>query len=146
MSLGETPQEAGIRFEVELAEKLGAQLTPGSGNQWHAKMDEQAGTVLLTLKATRDDRYAWAEIIRTLMECVAYVSSPSGPGGATLPAAAIRVDSQKRSPIDVVVMRAEDFAEFCQHEHNFAPESKADAKNRRARKTILERMIEEAEA
>src|SRR5580765_8148553 len=44
-----TAMEHGREFERETADVLNAELVPGSGNQWFAKLDlEEAGKILLS--------------------------------------------------------------------------------------------------
>lgn len=44
--------DIGRQFEEEFAEELGLEPVPGSGNQWHSKLDVTGGGARWSLKAT----------------------------------------------------------------------------------------------
>ena len=46
------PQEIGHVHEIQLAKQIGGRVVPGSGNQWFAKLDVEAGSVIFSCKAT----------------------------------------------------------------------------------------------
>lgn len=46
------PQEIGRVHETYLAKTLGGSVVPGSGNQWYAKLDVEADSIIFSCKAT----------------------------------------------------------------------------------------------
>lgn len=138
--LGETPQEAGRRFEREFSEQTGIPLQPGSGNQFTARMDAQGSGVTYTLKATRDERYPWGDMLAALRECEEYVLGPDGTGGES--ALALRVDSQGE-PRDYVFMTLDAFCALLAEQRSIMRENKTVERRRRAGETVLERKVRE---
>jgi hypothetical protein len=104
VSMPETPQEAGRRFEAEWTALIGGDLVPGSGNQWFAKLDVEGGSIVYSLKATVDDTYDERELAIALAEAEAYITSPGGPGGVCVAALAYRCRSMSTNPVDRVLM------------------------------------------
>ena len=51
------PQDIGAEFEVEFSERHGLRKVPGSGSQWHSKLDAHGLGVRWSLKATKHGSY-----------------------------------------------------------------------------------------
>ncbi len=49
--------DIGRAWEQELEQRLGGRITPGSGNQWHSKLDLHGAAFVLSAKATTSDHY-----------------------------------------------------------------------------------------
>lgn len=50
-------QNAGRKFEKRITNETGGKATPGSGNQWYAPADTEAGKFLIESKLTGQDHY-----------------------------------------------------------------------------------------
>lgn len=98
-----TPQQRGRQFEREIAERLGAELVPGSGC-FFSKLDVDAGSVLFSLKLTQ---LSCATVGRALFrEADAAITAPGGVGGNYVPGVITGVEDGAEV---YVTMRLDDF-------------------------------------
>jgi hypothetical protein len=124
----------GLAFEKDFANRLGAKLQPGSGNQWFAKLDVKGRSFLWSLKSTTK-----ASIRLTtdmLAETIHAVDGPGGKGGNTLPGMAVRIADE-----DFVVLRASDFINLVREEVKIAPADKRTAKMEAGKLSVFERKL-----
>lgn len=90
----------GRQFEDDLAAELGVQRVPGSGNQWHSKMDVYGRDMRWSLKATEKNGYRLDE--EFFEECLRATGGLHGTGETPMWAL--------RFPFgDFVIMRKDDF-------------------------------------
>lgn len=135
--MSRTPeQQAGLDFEQEWAKRLGARLTPGSGNQWHTQGDVAGKGFIWSLKYTSKESFRLTRGM--LHEIIRIVHGPGGRGGSAIPAMAVRLQEE-----DYVVLLASDFFKLMQEDIKFVPPTKADEKRERAR---LPKFIRERES
>lgn len=129
--------EKGRDFEKQTASFLGAKLVPGSGNQWHAKLDVgKAGGLLASLKWSRRDPIPR---LSTLMrETSDAITAPGGVGLETIGAVILGAPG-KRSTITLYL---DDFARVVEEDLKLTTQSKVDAKLARARTPVLFRDLE----
>lgn len=90
----------GTQFEEDLAEELGLRRVPGSGNQWHSKMDVHGRDMRWSLKATDKEGY---RVNREFFEENLRATTGLGGTGET-PMWALRFPFG-----DFVIMRKDDF-------------------------------------
>ena len=67
-------QNAGRKFEKRITKEVGGSNTPGSGNQWYAPRDSEAGKFLIESKLTGQDHYVfelddWFKLEQDAMKC-----------------------------------------------------------------------------
>ena len=82
---------------------MGAKLQPGSGNQWHSKLDVKDTGFLWSLKRTTYNSFSIT--LDMIGEMVHAVYAPGGVGGNNVPAMCISLNDKE----DIVVMRLSDF-------------------------------------
>lgn len=134
MSITDRNREMGNRFEAEFAAEMGLERVPGSGNQFHSKLDETGFGARWSLKATIFKSFPLStELIDEAVE--ATVSAVGGTG--ELPLWAIRLEDN--SEYDLVVMRKADFKRITSEGITLSSNTKAEERRARASMTILER-------
>src|SRR5690349_18612066 len=106
---------------------MGLEQVRGSGNQWHSKLDVKGQGIRWSLKATRRSGYTISN--KDLMEMVEATEAPGGDG--SIPMMAIRTCAEFH-PIDLVVMRKEDFAAIVTERKTLFTEDKTQSKRRHA--------------
>jgi len=115
--LKKSPQEKGRDFEREMADEYGLQQVPGSGNQWHSKLDVAGSKVRWSLKFTEGDSFKLSkEFIREAVDATQGLS-----GSGELPLWGIRLGD---SEYDLVVIRRRDFNTFVKGEIKFTSEKR----------------------
>lgn len=117
----------GRQFEDDFAEQMGLQRVPGSGNQWHSKMDVRGKGALWSLKATKHASFSlkhedWIELL---------TATYGMDGDGRVPFMAIRIYAED-DPIDLVVMTTDDFRAIASGDYQYVQESRVEAKRRRA--------------
>ena len=123
--------QAGRDFEKQVAEFLGAEMVPGSGNQWYAKLDVgEAGGLLASLKWSTVDQMP--RLTRLMNETRQAITAPGGAGIETF-GAVILGGPQKTT----ITMYLDDFARAFEEKITLTRQSKVDAKIDRARTPIL---------
>lgn len=125
--------QIGQEFEKDFANRIGAKIQPGSGNQWFAKLDVNGRSFLWSLKATtqasfRVTKDMWVETLHA-------VFGPGGKGGNTIPGMAIRIDDE-----DYVMLRITDFLQIVQEDIKITAPTKKEEKRKRGKITIFDRM------
>lgn len=93
---------SGTAFEREISKRLGLHLVPGSGNQWHSKLDLKGRFARWSLKFTEKASYKLSQ--SDWDEAVAATQSLQGDG--RIPLMLIRLAKPK---YDLVVIHLEDF-------------------------------------
>lgn len=99
----ESTKNIGRQFEEDLAREFGLKLVPGSGNQFHSKLDIQGKGARWSLKAT--DNASASIKLSDIIEAVNACYNILGSGDT--PLWAYRIQGH-----DMVMMRKEDFVEF----------------------------------
>lgn len=92
----------GRDFEDELSREFGLEKVPGSGNQWHSKLDLKGRGFRWSLKSTSKDSFSIKkeDIDEAIRACF-------GQGGdSSIPLWAFRVGDREH---DMIMMRKEDF-------------------------------------
>jgi hypothetical protein len=120
----------GFDFEETFAREMGLDPVPGSGNQWHSKLDETGFGARWGLKSTQFKSYpvSQGEIDEVVMAC-------EGPGGAgEMPLWAFRIGDDEHVLIGI---RPVDFKRLAAGELVLARETKAESRRRRASIPIL---------
>lgn len=117
----------GFDFEEYLATLFGMERVPGSGNQFHAKLDVTDSGMLSrwSLKSTKHKSYpiSQAEIDEAVFAC-------EGPGGkGEIPVWALRVGDDDHI---LICFRPHDIKRIMEEEIKLVREDKTDAKLRRA--------------
>jgi len=92
----------GRQFEEDLAKEFGIQRVPGSGNQYHSKLDVQGKGARWSLKATGKKSITLTQ--ETLDEALEACLGLNGDG--SIPVWALRIETPE---YDLVVLRKEDF-------------------------------------
>ncbi len=136
--MSKTPQEIGREFEEQFAEELGLKLVPGSGSQWHSKLDVKGKGARWSLKATRHRSYSLScdDLEELAVACYGL------DGDGSLPLMAIRLYAED-DPVEVVVMLKDDFLPIVRGEYTLAQETKVNARRRLANTPELLRDQEE---
>jgi hypothetical protein len=114
----------GTEFENDLASELGLQRVPGSGNQWHAKLDVKGRGTRWSLKATSDDGFRVSHSM--IMEAIFATEGIGGTG--EIPVWAIRLGTGD----DFIIMRKQDWIRFMKDEGFSIPKSKSEERRQRA--------------
>lgn len=117
-------QDIGAEFEESFAEEMGLDLVPGSGSQWHSKLDVSGGGARWSLKATSHKSYSLKK--EDLLEIQA-ACAETGEIGLM----AIELDHFD-DPIVAIVLDPNNFKQFAAGEFQFVLETKSDARRRRA--------------
>ena len=99
----ESSKNIGTKFEEDLAKEFGLKRVPGSGNQFHSKLDVQGKGARWSLKATDNASASIkvSDIVEAIKACYNIV------GSGDLPLWAYRIQGH-----DMVMMRKEDFIEL----------------------------------
>lgn len=121
----------GTEFENELAKELGLKRVPGSGNQWHNKLDVKGRGTRWSLKATGDSGFRIdASMLREAIDACGGIG-----GTGETPVWAVRIPDG-----DFIIMRSEDWIRFMKEDAEFSiPQSSAEKRRSRARQTQLGR-------
>src|SRR3974390_2662883 len=98
---GETPQNAGRRWERFWAKIFGVEPQVSSGNQWYAKLDVADGSITWSLKWTDDKSYRISKELLREADKAVYENGDNSISGI-----AISIDDGAEV---VVVLRAADF-------------------------------------
>lgn len=93
---------SGTTFEKEISRRLGLARVPGSGNQWHSKLDLTGRLSRWSLKFTEKDRYSLKQSDIDEMDS----ATQSLTGDGRIPLMLLRLAEPK---YDLVVMHLEDF-------------------------------------
>jgi hypothetical protein len=118
---GESAQKAGRRWERFWATIFGTEPQPGSGNQWHAKMDVADGSITWSLKWTTHQSASISKALIREADEACYKN-----GDNSIPGIAIALDEGSET---VVVLRAADFMRLLWAENaTYIVPSKADQK------------------
>lgn len=121
------PQDIGDEFEAEFAERHGLRRVPGSGAQWHSKLDAHGKGVRWSLKATKYAGYTISE--HDLGELLL----AHAPGqDESMRMMAIKVNANSDNPVVIVAMLEDDFEAIATEQRQLVLESKTDAKIRLA--------------
>lgn len=115
------PKERGKEREAEFAEEFGLSLVPGSGNQWHSKLDVSGQGVRWSLKWTGKDSYRITK--KDVEEAIEATRSLSGTG--EIPMWAFDVAGH-----DMVMMRKDDFKQMQVGELKVLPEKRTKTAER----------------
>lgn len=119
--------ESGFEFEEEMAELLGLEQQPGSGNTPWYKLDLTDGSsILLSLKWTGKKSFPLSDGL--MHEVDRAVSAPGGVGGDTLGGALIGVGGRA-----ILCMDVRDVVRMLQEKRRLGMQSKAEARRERAR-------------
>lgn len=138
MSQQDRNRELGAQFEADMERDLGLERVPGSGNQWHAKLDNAGFGMRLSLKATFGKNHPIDVALVDEMR-----AATGGLGGTgEIPALAIRLNADPR--YDLIVIGKDDWIRVVQEGMKLAVASKAEAKVARARTPILLREEDDA--
>lgn len=125
------PQQDGINFEKRFAGLIGGQLTPGSGNQWYAKLDVSRRGILFSLKHTGKASF---RITKEILREAIVAASKEG----AIPAWAFDIAGE-----DFILMRGNDFRMLMEEDHKIIAPSKRAARRKRASTPSLMRDREE---
>jgi hypothetical protein len=90
-----------MEFEEDLAEELGVQRVPGSGSQWHSKLDIKGKGTLWSLKCTGKEGFRIDK--KMLLEAILATGGVGGTGD--IPVWAVRLLGIE----DFIIMRKDDF-------------------------------------
>jgi hypothetical protein len=113
----------GTDFEFELAEELGLQRVPGSGNKWANKLDVKGKGTRWSLKATGKSGF---RVGAAMLAEALHVTEGIGGTGET-PVWAVRVKEG-----DFVIMRLDDWVKLVRDEGFSIKPTKTEEKRRRA--------------
>lgn len=92
----------GDDFEQDLSKEFGLDRVPGSGNQWHSKLDLHGKGARWSLKATSKDSISISR--RIIDEAIRATGGLSGDGA--IPIWAFRIGDKE---FDVILLRKDDF-------------------------------------
>lgn len=129
----------GTQFEIDFAKRNGLDRVPGSGSQWHSKMDVHGKSVRWSLKSTR---FASFQVSRVLFEELAEATGGVG-GTGEIPMLAVQLQARTANPPVVVCMLEEDFRRLATEHLELVRESKAEARRRAASTPQLLRDLED---
>jgi hypothetical protein len=92
----------GTDFEEELGEEFGIKRVPGSGNQWHSKLDLKGFAARWSLKSTKNKSISITQdtIDEAIRECY------SNSGDSSIPLWAFRIGDREH---DMIMLRKDDF-------------------------------------
>lgn len=133
--MSKTPNEIGREWEKQLAARLGGSVVPGSGNQWHSKLDVGSHSFLWSCKATLAQSFRLT--LDDVYEAVRAVIGPGGKGGRTIPAIALKIQDE-----ELAVLRLSDLLELLQEDVKFIPLSKKQEKIQRGSVPSFKREID----
>ncbi len=126
------PTGIGKQFEKDLAKEFGLSLVPGSGNQFHSKLDLAGFTARWSLKAT--DKASATIKLSDIKEAIAACYNIVGDG--SMPLWAYRIQDQ-----DMVMMRKEDFIELQRGELKLIKEETDDKYEQRKARAHTPRLL-----
>jgi hypothetical protein len=129
----------GFAFEESFAKEMGAELQPGSGNQWWARQDIDGCKKLWQLKSTKNKvNPVNLDVIKDTIDAV---EAPGGVGGDYEPGWALEIGGEV-----FVMERLSDWKRrFTEKEKlSLGVEGKSEAKRRMARTSQLLRDIDDA--
>lgn len=122
---GESPQQAGRRFERFWAKLFGVDPQRGSGNQWHSKMDVADGAITFSLKWTSKPLFPLTKELLREVDRAIYEN-----GDNSIPAIAVSIDDGGEV---LVVLRASDLLRILASEQaSYITPSKGEQKRHRA--------------
>jgi hypothetical protein len=120
-----TSHGIGEEWEEELAGRVGGKRVPGSGSQWHSKLDVKDVEILWSAKATEKEFYRLGADVLREAELAA-----RGFGSLGCPwAIGLRIGSVGR----FVVMDLDDFIGLMQQDISYIKPDKTEALRKRAR-------------
>lgn len=132
--MSDSPQNLGRLFEKELAKELGLQIVPGSGNQWHSKLDLKGKLARWSLKYTGAKSFTITQ--HDVTEAVEATQGISGDG--SIPVWAIRLQSPE---FDLILLRKNDFLLLQEGEIRIvgddSPPKKSDIRRARSHVPVL---------
>lgn len=121
------PQDIGKEFEDEFTERHGLKPVPGSGSQWHSKLDARGKGARWSLKATADASY------RVKPEDIFELLSAHAPGSdGAMRLMGIKIGAGTPQETVVVLMLEDDFTEIATGELELVTEDRTQAKRRLA--------------
>lgn len=120
-----SPREEGLRWEQIWSESVDGDVTPGSGNQWHSKLDVRGKKITWSNKWTAQSTFTVNDAL--IEEFVAATSGPGSSGSDRMGALAVRMAHN-----DFIIMRAGDFLDLMREEP-IIPSVKADQRRATAR-------------
>jgi hypothetical protein len=124
--MAKTPQEEGRHWERRFAKLLGADLVPGSGSQWFAKLDVNDRTILWGLKWSKDSFKITKGILREVIKHATKIGSSN-----SIPGWGFEIGGE-----DFVLLRANDFVALFE-DGNYVIEPLASAQKRARSKVPL---------
>jgi len=124
----------GKQFEKDLAGEFGLELVPGSGNQFHSKLDLQGKEARWSLKAT--DKASASIKISDIKEAIA--ACYNIVGDSSIPMWAYRIQDH-----DMVMMRKEDFIELQRGELELINTQVDEKYQQRAARANMPRLLRE---
>jgi hypothetical protein len=130
-------QDIGGRFEADFADEMGLERVPGSGSQWHSKLDVKGRGVLWSLKATTAARISGKDF----EEAIHATFGPGGDGRMGL--MALRFFAETDDELDLVLMRKDDFFSIASGKYELVQQDKTAARRERAATPELLRDLEE---
>ena len=129
----------GSNFEEELSKEFGIKRVPGSGNQFHSKLDAHGKGARWSLKATKNKSISIEQ--KTIDEAVDACFGLNGDG--SIPVWAFRIGSDE---YDLVLLRKEDFIALQRGELNIINEEKGKERvNERRRKASLPALLRDGD-
>ena len=123
------PQQLGREFEDDLALEFGLDVVPGSGNQWHSKLDLQGNEARWSLKFTLQNQFplTYNDLVEAIKAC-------EGTGGdGAMPLWAVRFGV---SDDDFIILRKDDFKRLAAGELELVNEAKPKAAQRKAKARV----------
>lgn len=128
----DTSKNIGTKFEEDLAKEFGLKQVPGSGNQFHSKLDVQGKGARWSLKATGNASASikLADIIEAINACYNIV------GQGDMPLWAYRIQNY-----DMIMMRKEDFMELQRGELELIDTKVDDKYRQRAARAQTPRLL-----
>lgn len=124
--------DLGTQFEIDLAKELGIKRVPGSGNQFHSKLDLHGQGARWSLKATEKASASIkvSDIIEAINACYNIV------GDGSIPLWAYRIQNY-----DMVMMRKEDFIEYQRGELELIEQKVDDKYKQRSARAAVPRLL-----
>ena len=122
--------EEGRKYEKHIAARLGGKLVPGSGNQWHSKLDLGARKFVFSAKWTGLTSF---KITKALVDEIrAPIVGPGGLGPDWTGALVIHVGG-----VDYAVLALDDLIGALKDDVRIVPVTKLDEKRARASRLTL---------
>lgn len=117
----------GTEFEEQFAVRNGIRRVPGSGSQWHSKLDVHGRGARWSLKSTKHQSFSiGTELIRELV-----IGCLGSGGSGDIPLGAVELDNRDTKQV-VVFMREEDFRDLMSERMELSRETKGEARRREA--------------